>query len=205
MRPILERFCACKLQDAALVHGLRAYHDGATLIPHLDWADRWVVSATISVCHRRGNASTERGWPFVVQASSLLPGGARASELAIREGEALLYEGSRLYHGRPTPLGSGEEYVGVFAGFVPEAYPRDAGPTTRLVVGTVKVGRALGLWMLSGRGTGSKALASWQTAAVAAGVVGAAVSVCCGCRRWWAPCAAHVKRPRVLLSDEKTA
>ena len=33
MRPILERFCACKLQRAALIHGLRMYHEGARLGP----------------------------------------------------------------------------------------------------------------------------------------------------------------------------
>ena len=50
MQPLVEAFCDCALdKERALVHGMRVYRRGATLVPHLDWPHEWVVSATIHV------------------------------------------------------------------------------------------------------------------------------------------------------------
>ena len=132
-RPLLSSFCACELSDQAVVHGIRVYHQGATLATHLDWADQWVVSATL---HLRtiavANSSELPTWPLVVRG---LDGSAHTVVHA--EGEAVMYEGSRLLHGRPSPFG-GAEYAALFVGFVPDRYPERSGPSTRLTVNTVK-------------------------------------------------------------------
>ena len=49
------------------------------------------------------------------------------------EGEAVMYEGSRLYHGRPDRL-QGGTYAGVFVGFVPVGYPSGSSFATRTIV-----------------------------------------------------------------------
>ena len=129
MKPVLEAFCGCELAPAPLVHGLRTYLPGATLAPHLDWPDRWVVSATL--CVQRN--ATLPPWPVELRGA----GRDETASVALQEGDALLYEGSRLWHGRPAPL-QGGEYVGVFVGFVPVGYPAQAGVATRAIVHGVR-------------------------------------------------------------------
>ena len=129
MRPILEAFCDCTLAPRPKVHGLRTYLPGATLAAHLDWPDAWVVSATLCV---RRNASLPP-WPVALHGRGVPLGGAT---VALREGEALLYEGSRLWHGRPEPLDG--EYTGLFVGFVPVEYPARAGLATRAIHAAVR-------------------------------------------------------------------
>ena len=116
----------------------------------------------------------------MINHAALWPGRrATRSELAIREGEALLYEGSRLYHGRPVELSGGEAYLGLFTGFVPEGYPRDAPLPTRLTVGAVRSGRALAFWTLRQTASG----ASMGVAVVAAWLVLGACGFACRRRR----------------------
>lgn len=133
MRPILEAFCDCALAPSPRVHGLRTYLPGATLAAHLDWPDAWVVSATLCV---RRNASLPP-WPVALHGRGVPRGG---TAVALREGEALLYEGSRLWHGRPQPLSG--EYTGLFVGFVPLDYPAHAGLATRAIHAAVRVVKA---------------------------------------------------------------
>lgn len=129
MKPVLEAFCRCELAPAPMVHGLRTYMPGATLAPHLDWPDAWVVSATLCV-HRN---ATLPPWPIELRGT----GRGETASVALREGEALLYEGSRLWHGRTVPL-QGGNYVGLFVGFVPVGYPAQAGVATRAIVHGVR-------------------------------------------------------------------
>ena len=125
LQPLLEEFCACSLAPAPLVHGLRIYRPGATLSAHLDWPHKWVVSATICVA-RNGS---QPPWPVELQGRGI----HGTAHVSLEAGEALLYEGSRLWHGRPRPL-QGGDYHGLFVGFVPLEYPAAAGPVTRAVV-----------------------------------------------------------------------
>jgi hypothetical protein len=129
------------------LQGIRVYQHGATLATHLDWADQWVVSATLNIRQAPGNASIE--WPVVVRG---LDGAAHT--VVHGQGEAMLYEGSRLLHGRPFPY-AGEEYAALFVGFVPKRYPQAAGLSTRIAVNTVRtvkhtvlrIARALRPWL----------------------------------------------------------
>uniref|UniRef100_A0A7S4B3E2 Prolyl 4-hydroxylase alpha subunit Fe(2+) 2OG dioxygenase domain-containing protein n=1 Tax=Chrysotila carterae TaxID=13221 RepID=A0A7S4B3E2_CHRCT len=124
---LLEDFCACELQEDAAVHGIRIYHRGARLVEHLDWPDRWVVSATINV-HQNGSQ-----WPLTLREGPGLWGGEPPISVAHSPGQAVLYEGSRLWHGRPEPF-DGEEYAGIFIGYLPRNYPSQSGFLTRYTV-----------------------------------------------------------------------
>lgn len=140
MRPMMEQFCACKL-EAPQVHGIRVYRKGSSLVWHLDWPDTWVVSATIHLRTVPSGGGTSDGsetaWPFALRSGLEWLRGANETMVYHGEGEALLYEGSRLWHGRPEPF-QGEEYSAVFVGFVPEQYPRDAVFSVRLIVQLVR-------------------------------------------------------------------
>lgn len=129
MQPLLEEFCACELDPHAVIHGLRVYGAGAVLAPHLDWVDNWVISASICVSR---NASLPP-WPVELQGRGI----RGTAHVSLNEGEALMYEGSRLWHSRPTPLNGGE-YTGLFIGFVPTGYPAHSGFATRTIVWLVR-------------------------------------------------------------------
>ena len=136
MQPKLEEFCGCALQNG-IVHGIRVYHPGALLLPHADWPHAWVVSATLNV---RRNV-TLPDWPFELRGRD-----GRATRFAHREGQALMYEASRLLHSRPEPLRGGV-YAAVFIGFTPVGYPNipSAGIATRVIVTSVMGMQQLGL------------------------------------------------------------
>ena len=53
------------------------------------------------------------------------------------EGEAVLYEGSRMLHSRPVPLHD-SYYAAAFVGFVPKRYPTGRHLLTRVFVGLVQ-------------------------------------------------------------------
>mmetsp|Transcript_33244 Transcript_33244/g.87438 ORF Transcript_33244/g.87438 Transcript_33244/m.87438 type:complete len:299 (+) Transcript_33244:116-1012(+) len=129
-RPLVSRFCNCELEHSATVGGggVRVYQRGASLAPHLDWAHKFVVSATINV----RQAQNDTGWPLHMRDF----GGRAAHVLEHLEGEAVLYEGSRMLHGRPHALDD-EYYAAAFVGFVPENYPSSRPWPARLFVNTV--------------------------------------------------------------------
>lgn len=130
-RPLVSSFCGCELQDDATVGsgGVRVYQRGAYLAHHLDWAHKFVVSATLNI--RQANNGTR--WPLTMQSFGL---SATQHSLTHVEGTAVLYEGSRMLHGRPEPL-EDEFYAAAFVGFVPKAYPEGRGPLTQLFVRAV--------------------------------------------------------------------
>jgi hypothetical protein len=141
MRPVLESFCGCQLNAAGVVHGIRIYRNGSKLVEHLDWPDTWVISASIhlrTIHHTAGGGGG--GWPFVLRSGWEWWRGLKGTAVTHGEGEALLYEGSRLWHSRLEPL-QADEYAALFVGFVPEHYPSEAPLSTRLVVGLVRAFR----------------------------------------------------------------
>lgn len=126
MRPLVSAFCGCALADEAYVgsNGIRVYRRGASLAHHLDWAHKFVVSATLNV--RQKNSSAR--WPLALRAF-----GGPLVELSHAEGDAVLYEGSRMLHARSEPLAD-DFYAAAFVGFVPRRYPEGAGALTRAYV-----------------------------------------------------------------------
>ena len=129
-RPLVAQFCQCELEAHAVVGsgGVRVYKHGATLAPHLDWAHKFVVSATLNV---KQSANRSR-WPLQMQAI-----GRKPHAVVHAEGEAVLYEGSRMLHGRPTPLPD-DLYAAAFVGFVPKNYPTGTGLLNSIFVSLVR-------------------------------------------------------------------
>ena len=129
--PLASRFCSCELRRDATIGGggVRIYHRGAGLAAHLDWAHKFVVSATLNV----RQADNRTRWPLQMRAF----GAWRSETVFHSEGEAVLYEGSRMLHSRPAPLDD-DYYVAAFVGFVPRDYPAGRGWLTRLFVGFVR-------------------------------------------------------------------
>ena len=129
-RPLVSTFCSCALEDGATVGGggIRVYHRGASLAAHLDWAHKFVVSATLNV----KQSSNGSRWPLHMHAF----GAAAPTLLLHEEGQAVLYEGSRLLHSRPHL--EDESYAAAFVGFVPRDYPAGRRWLTRLFVGAVR-------------------------------------------------------------------
>ena len=129
-KPLLSSFCGGDLDDSATIGGggVRVYRRGASLASHLDWAHKFVISATMNV-RQTGNRSR---WPLHMRAL-----GGAAHEVFHTEGEAVLYEGSRMLHSRTSPL-EDDYYAAAFIGFVPKDYPAGRGLFTRLYVGLVR-------------------------------------------------------------------
>jgi hypothetical protein len=121
MRPLAEQFCECSLERGAQVFGVRVYHSGASLAMHLDQPHAWVVSASLSL--------TDQRWPLVLEGRGIAGG----QMITLEDSQALMYEGARVYHGRPQPLRGGD-YAGVFVGFVPASWPDEMGWATWAIV-----------------------------------------------------------------------
>jgi len=129
-RPLVSSFCACELEEHATIGGggVRIYRQGASLAAHLDWAHKFVVSVTMHV----RTAGNRTPWPISMRAF-----GGATRLVTHAEGEAVLYEGSRMVHSRPEPLAD-DFYAAAFVGFVPKAYPAGRGLLTQLYVGLVR-------------------------------------------------------------------
>ena len=89
--------------EPTYVHGIRVYRGVAVLKPHRDRQETHVVSAIINV-----DQETNSEWPLFIEDNCY-----RGHEVLLKPGEVLFYEGSRLMHGRPTPL-DGASYANIF-------------------------------------------------------------------------------------------
>ena len=89
--------------EPTYVYGIRVYRHGAVLKPHRDRQETHVVSAIINV-----DQQTNSEWPLFIEDNCY-----RGHEVLLKPGEVLFYEGSRLMHGRPTPL-DGSSYANIF-------------------------------------------------------------------------------------------
>ena len=129
--PPASKFCRCQLDSNARVHGIRIYKNGSRLVEHMDWPDSWVISVTINL--QESNSPSDH-WAFSLRHGIL----SERTLIRHAPGEAVIYEGSRLYHSRPTAF-EGDEYSAVFVGFVPIGYPRETDAlSTRLLIPLVR-------------------------------------------------------------------
>lgn len=106
LRPFHEAWAGMSL---ALSHcyGIRCYQRGTFLYKHVDRQPHF-VSSTICVDH-----ALDSPWPLSI---SSLDG--QVSQIDLAPGELVLYEGTRLAHGRPYPL-HGDFYAGIFLHYFP--------------------------------------------------------------------------------------
>lgn len=89
------------------VYGIRIYHDGAILAPHVDRLPL-VVSAIVNVAQ-----DVEEDWSLEVYDHKGV-----AHNITMEPGEMVLYESHSVIHGRPFPL-KGKYYANVFIHFEP--------------------------------------------------------------------------------------
>jgi prolyl 4-hydroxylase len=106
LRPLHEAWAGVPL---ALSHcyGIRCYQRGTFLYNHVDRQPH-LVSSTICVDH-----ALDSPWPL-----SIVSLDGQVSQISMEPGELVLYEGTRLAHGRPYPM-DGEFYAGIFVHYYP--------------------------------------------------------------------------------------
>jgi predicted 2-oxoglutarate/Fe(II)-dependent dioxygenase YbiX len=105
LRPICETWCGQALEPSS-VYGIRKYYRGTTLSVHQD-RNSLDISAILNIAQ-----AVEEPWPLVLEENG------RTHRCFLEAGEMLLYEGTRLPHGRPEPL-VGEHYCNVFVHYRP--------------------------------------------------------------------------------------
>ncbi|CAD5118666.1 unnamed protein product [Dimorphilus gyrociliatus] len=108
LKPILERWCSCKLEQTAF-YGIREYHKGAVLRNHVDRVSTHVISTILQI-HQE---LEKDDWYLEVVEFD----GTR-KEVRLEAGEMLLYESAKLIHGRPK-LFNGRIFANAFLHFRP--------------------------------------------------------------------------------------
>ena len=91
--------------------GVRIYKENNMLINHVDRADTHLASAVLQVAQ-----SGDAGWPLEVIGAD-----GETYEVYLQPGEMVLYEGARLFHGRPMRF-QGSWFANIFSHFAPLGY-----------------------------------------------------------------------------------
>lgn len=109
MQQVLQWWTNKQLKHTS-TFGVRVYRRGSMLINHVDRHDTHLASAVIQV-HQQ--VDEDGGWPL-----ELLGTTGETYEVYLQPGEMVLYEGARLFHGRPMRF-AGDEFANVFSHFAP--------------------------------------------------------------------------------------
>ena len=110
---ILEQWTQQKLKYTAL-YGIRVYPRNSVLINHVDARETHIASAILQVAQQ-----TDAGWPL-----ELIEPDGSVIEVYMQPGQMLLYEGSRVPHGRPR-RSEGDAFANVFVHYKPRAWNYD--------------------------------------------------------------------------------
>lgn len=111
MQQILQWWTQRRLKHTS-TFGIRIYKRESMLINHVDRADTHLASAVLQVAQE----GVDEGWPLEV----ILDDGTTL-EVYLQPGEMVLYEGARLFHGRPMRF-QGEKFANVFSHFAPSEW-----------------------------------------------------------------------------------
>ncbi|MFT4607819.1 MAG: prolyl 4-hydroxylase [Arenicella sp.] len=106
--PICEEWSQQELNFSAL-YGVRIYHRGASLRMHTDSEHSHIISVILNL-----GQEVDRQWPLIIEDHMF-----RRHAVYLKPGEMILYEGSRLCHGRPEAF-QGESYANLFVHFCPK-------------------------------------------------------------------------------------
>lgn len=113
MKEILQWWSKQRLKHS-VTFGLRIYTRGSMLINHLDRKDSHIVSAVLQIAQ---TVDEDGGWPLEVNH----PHHHDNKEIYLQSGEMVLYEGARIFHGRPMRF-RGDEFANIFSHFAPMDY-----------------------------------------------------------------------------------
>lgn len=108
VRDIIEEWTGMK-QAISSVYGIRIYHNGSILAPHVDRLPL-VSSAILNVAQ-----DVEEDWPLEVYDHDGV-----AHNITMKPGDLVLYESHSIIHGRPFAL-EGRYYASIFVHFEPIA------------------------------------------------------------------------------------
>lgn len=107
MRWVLQWWTRKHLKHTS-TFGIRIYHRNNMLINHVDRADTHLASAVLQIAQ-----NVDEGWPLEVMSED-----GEVYEVYLQPGEMVLYEGARLFHGRPMRF-NGTDFGNIFTHFAP--------------------------------------------------------------------------------------
>ena len=113
LQPLVEAWANETLEKTD-IYGMRVYHDGATLLQHVDREDTHALSLIINVAQ----SGVREPWPVHIRDHRT----DEDHEVFLEPGELLFYESARCMHGRLKPL-RGDFFVNLFAHYRPNGNP----------------------------------------------------------------------------------
>ena len=113
LQPIVEEWSGMGDLELTSFYGIREYHDGSWLRQHVDRIDTHVLSVTLTVDKRNAKPDA-KPWPLQVTDWT-----GKQVSYEHPPGTMILYESSKLPHGRPEPNYSGD-HLGAFLHFKPK-------------------------------------------------------------------------------------
>ena len=108
--PILEDWAGIPL-EFSMGYGIREYYRGSRLFCHTDRIETHIVSAIINVAQENMDSDWKLEFYDLANASK--------AHVAMQPGDLVLYESSKLVHGRPQPL-DGDMYANIFMHWRPK-------------------------------------------------------------------------------------
>jgi len=112
VQPIHEEWAGNIPLEYTALYGIRTYEAGSKLFMHVDRASTHVISAILHIARDYGN-QTET-WPIEIIGLD-----GKHHKVELKEGQMLLYESSKCYHGRPSEF-EGKYYASAFVHFKPK-------------------------------------------------------------------------------------
>jgi len=109
MKQVLQWWTNRLLRHTA-TYGVRIYHRGSMLVDHVDRSDTHLASAVLQIAQE---VDENGGWPIEAVGPD-----KKVCEVYLQPGEMLLYEGARIFHGRPMRL-NGTNFANAFTHFAP--------------------------------------------------------------------------------------
>ena len=116
LQPILEKWCNCALHPTTgegIAARIRMYPKGSRVRMHVDELESGHVIGAILQIAQDPNIRHTGGWPL-----EIINFGGEREEIIMNPGDMVLFESSRLVHGRPATL-KGEYYVNSFFYYTP--------------------------------------------------------------------------------------
>ena len=109
LQATLEEWCGCELEYTH-GYGIREYYNGSVLHNHVDRIDTHVISAIVQVWKELEGGED---WPL-----EIIDLDGHRQHVYLEPGEMILYESTKMIHGRPQPF-RGRVYANAFFHFRP--------------------------------------------------------------------------------------
>jgi len=111
LKPLHEAFAGGIELVGARAYGLRLYRNQSTLLMHTDKPDTHIIASILHI-----DSDSEDQWPVVLEDFH-----GNTHEVIMESGDMLMYESSKIYHGRPRTF-HGSWYSSIFCHYYPVAW-----------------------------------------------------------------------------------